>query len=117
MARFGRPFEKVLRFPFKKFGSPGFEAEPFDISMLHRDMELLEAIRRDDLASVLTSRYEKPLDSLQIDDTPVMLRQWPSPIMIASYFGSVKCFDFFFHKANIDYLDRVLFVYFAFLLC
>jgi hypothetical protein len=75
--------------------------------MIPRDTELLEAIRRDDLASVLTTRHEKPLDCLQTDDTPPMLRQWPSPAMIAAFYGSLKCFDFFFRKGRIDYTDRV----------
>jgi hypothetical protein len=75
--------------------------------MAHRDLELLEAIRRDDLSAVLSTRHEKPLDSLNLDDTPEMLCHWPYSIMVAAYFGSTKCFNYFFRTANLDCTDRV----------
>jgi hypothetical protein len=74
--------------------------------MAHRDLELLEAVRRDDLAAVLSSRYEKPLDSLNLDDTPEMLFHWPNSAMVAAYFGSTKSFNFFFRTGKLDYTDR-----------
>lgn len=70
-----------------------------------RDFELLEAIRRDDLAYVLTTRYEKPLEGLLSDDAPSIFLQFPSPMMVAAYFGSIKCFEFFTHTGKVDYLD------------
>lgn len=80
-----------------------------------RDFELLEAIRRDDLAYVLTTRYEKPLEGLLSDDTPNLFLQFPSPMMVAAYFGSIKCFEFFTHTGKVDYLDAfVLFFFFIY---
>jgi hypothetical protein len=72
-----------------------------------RDIELLETIRRDDLAFLLTTRYEKPLDSLLWDDCPPMLQKTPSPMMVAAYYGSQKCFNFLMNTARHDYLDEV----------
>jgi hypothetical protein len=79
-----------------------------------RDLELLEAIRRDDLAYVLTTRYEKPLEALLGDDTPIMLSSLPSPMMVAAFFGSSKSFNFFFRTSRIDYRDHYG-VYFVFI--
>jgi hypothetical protein len=80
-----------------------------------RDLELLEAIRRDDLAYVLTTRYEKPLEGLLSDDTPSMLTYVPSPMMVAAFLGSTKSFDFFLRTGRIDYRDHygVLFSFFV----
>jgi len=78
--------------------------------MYDRDVELLEAIRRDDLAYVLTTRYEKPFSHLFVDDTPSILMDLPSPLMVAAYFGALKCFNFFnSKKKNSDYTDTVCF--------
>jgi hypothetical protein len=71
-----------------------------------RDLQLLEAIRRDDLADVLTTRDEKPLEALLGHDIPSMLTYLPSPMMVSAFFGSTKCFSFFVRTARIDYRDR-----------
>jgi hypothetical protein len=71
-----------------------------------RDLELLEALRRDDLAYVLTTRYEKPLEALLADDTPFMLTYLPSPMMAAAFFGATKCFQFFLRTGRTDYRDH-----------
>lgn len=70
-----------------------------------RDHELLEAIRRDDLAYVLTCRYEKPFDQLLPDDVPFILMHLSTPLMASALFGSVKCFNFFVKNSNVDYVD------------
>ena len=70
-----------------------------------RDFELLEAIRRDDLAYVLSTRYEKPLEGLLQDNVPNIFLEIPSPMMVAAYYCSKKCFNFFTQSSNINYLD------------
>jgi ankyrin len=71
-----------------------------------RDRELLESIRRDDLAYVLSTRYEKPFEALLPDDTPPILSNTPSPIQVAAYFGSTKCFNFYLRSGRTDYRDQ-----------
>ena len=78
-----------------------------------RDCELIEAIRRDDLAYVMSTRYEKPLEALILDDMPTIVLSIPSPIMVAAFFGSTKCFNFFINEDKLDYLDgEVYFLFF-----
>lgn len=70
-----------------------------------RDVEVMEAIKRDDLAYVLTTRSEKVLEHLCLDETEQMLTFGPSPLMTAAFYGATKCFDFFLKNGNIDYVD------------
>jgi hypothetical protein len=76
--------------------------------MFHRELELIEAIRRDDLAYVVTTRHQKPFTHLMFDDTPAMLLHAPSPAMAAAYYGSTKCFHFFYDSDGSKYLDQAV---------
>lgn len=71
--------------------------------MILRDSETYEAIRRDDLGYLMCTRYESVLEFVVTLDTPELLRCDASPLMVAAYFGSVKCFSFLYKKGNVDY--------------
>lgn len=75
-----------------------------EFGMIQRNSEIFEAIRRDDLAYLMCTRYESVLEELPRSDVPEMIRYDSTPLMIAAYFGSVKCFSFLFKKGNIDYI-------------
>lgn len=70
-----------------------------------RDVEIVESIRRDDLAYILGTRYEKPLKNLLEHDTHPMLLKSPSPMMVAAFYGATKCFEFFLKTGRLDYED------------
>ena len=74
--------------------------------MSFRDIEIFEAIKRDDLSYLLATRYEKILDNLLPDDTHPFLLNNPTSLMVSAFFGSLKCFNFLFKKSNIDYRDE-----------
>ena len=76
--------------------------------MSFRDLELLETIRRDDLAYLLTTRYEKPLVGLLADDSHEMLGARPSPLMVAAFYGSTKCFKFLYEHVKRNYKDAAV---------
>jgi len=80
--------------------------------MRARDSEVFEVIRRDDLAYLITTRHEKPLDGLCPDDTPPILRGAPSAPMVAAFCGAMKCFHFLMRSCSRDYVDAD--VFFAF---
>ena len=70
-----------------------------------KDIELYEALRRDDLVTVISGLFDSLLNELSPDDTPEMLLSNPSSIMVAAFFGSTKCFNFLFNRVNIHYAD------------
>jgi hypothetical protein len=70
--------------------------------MTHRNTEVLEAIRRDDLAFLMSTRYEAILDCLLASDTPEMLREPCTALMVAAYFGAVRCFYFLVKRSNVE---------------
>jgi hypothetical protein len=100
--------KKLITYFFDHFLRSRKNLDPKEV-MSCRDVEVLETIRRDDLAYLLTIRHEKPLEYLIPDDVPAMLQRRPSPMMIAAFFGSQKCFNFFLGRARRDYLDQVHF--------
>ncbi|EAY11169.1 hypothetical protein TVAG_498630 [Trichomonas vaginalis G3] len=73
--------------------------------MSFRDLEVFEAIRRDDLAYILACRPEKPLAGLLPEDAHPMLLNDPSPLMVSAFFGATKCFKYFLPRISIDYKD------------
>jgi hypothetical protein len=83
--------------------------------MFHRELDMIEAIRRDDLAYVLTIRPQARFTHLMFDDTPLLLMNAPSPAMVAAYFGSTKCFNFLYDSESSKYLDQVSFFKMKFL--
>lgn len=80
-----------------------------------RDVEIFEALRIDDLAYILTVRYEKPLLNLPKDDSPTGLMRQMTLVQAAAYFGAEKCFFYFYkrmNKLNIS-SDQVHLIHFA----
>lgn len=76
-----------------------------------REIELFEALRRDDLTTVMSAQYQRVIKSLIKEDTPDFLLAHPSTLMIAAYFSSTHCFNFLFTKFDtLDYHD--VFFYF-----
>lgn len=71
-----------------------------------RDTEILEAIRRDDLSYLITTRYQGPLHYLDPEDTHTMLMDHPSALMVAAFYGATKCFKFLLNKLDTNYRDR-----------
>lgn len=76
--------------------------------MSFRDLEVFEAIRRDDLAYVLSCRSEKPLAGLFAEDAHPILLNDPSPLMVSAFFGATKCFKYFLSRVSIDYKDAAI---------
>ena len=68
-----------------------------------REIELFEALRRDDLSTVMSSQYQRILKTLSREDTPEFILPNPSTLMVAAYFSSVHCFNFLL--AKFDSLD------------
>lgn len=78
-----------------------------------REVELFEALRRDDLSTVMSAQYQRVIKNVMREDTPDFLLQNPSTLMIAAYFSSTHCFNFLFNKFDtLDYHD-VFFYYFS----
>jgi len=76
---------------------------------LYRDIEIHEAIRRDDLSYLMNTRHEKILEYMLVDDVHPMLTDKPSTLMIAAFYGSTRCFKYLFNDEQYDYKDeRVL---------
>lgn len=73
--------------------------------MVQRTMELFEAIRRDDLASLVMCLHDDVLHCLVPDDTPQILLDKPYPIMVAAYYGSIRCFTYLASKGQDKKLD------------
>ena len=71
-----------------------------------RDTEILEAIRRDDLSYLMTTRYQGPLYYLDPEDTHPMLMDRPSALMVAAFYGATKCFRFLLNKLDTNYRDK-----------
>ena len=80
--------------------------------MSFRDLELLDAIQRDDLAFVMSCRYEKPLFGLYPEDCHPMLLNEPNALMVSAFFGSFKCFTFLSSFLSYDYLDAQILIFF-----
>ena len=72
----------------------------------YRDIEVFEAIRRDDLALVMSCRSEKLLTDLPPDDTNPILMYEPSPLMVAAFYGATKCFKYFLDRVSTKYVDQ-----------
>ena len=85
-----------------------------------RDIELFEAIRRDDLSTIVSSQSLDIVRNLMVDDLPDMLINHPSFLMVAAYYGSTKCFNYIFEKSQtltlsgISYQDVFLCVFIEF---
>lgn len=85
-----------------------------------RDIELFEAIRRDDLSTIVSSQSLDIVRNLMVDDLPDMLANHPSFLMVAAYYGSTKCFNYIFEKSQtltlsgISYQDVFLCVFIEF---
>lgn len=80
-----------------------------------RDVEIYEALRLDDLAYILTVRFEKPLLDLPKEDTPPGLMKQMTLVQAAAYFRAEKCFTYFFKrmkKVNIS-SDQIHLIHFA----
>ena len=75
--------------------------------MRFKDSELLEAIQNDDLAFVTSARFEKPLEGLLPEDSPQLLLNIPTPLMVAAYYGSIKCFNYFKKVIDVNARDQV----------
>ena len=72
-----------------------------------RDLEVLEAIRRDDLAFVISCRSEKNLCTVPAEDVNPILLDKPSPLMVSAFYGATKCFKYFIAKGiSKDYRDE-----------
>ena len=71
----------------------------------YRDLEVFEAIRRDDLALIMSCRSEKLLSNLPLDDVNPMLLNDPSPLMVAAFYGATKCFFFLLERVSSRYTD------------
>ena len=74
--------------------------------MALRNNEIYEAIRRDDVAYLMGTRCESILELLIDSDIPDMLKCDVTPLMVAAYYGSFKCFSFLLKKGNTDYVVR-----------
>lgn len=57
-----------------------------------RDIEVVEAIKRDDLAYLLLLRSEKLINILPSDETNEMLMNHPTSLQIAAFYGAEKCY-------------------------
>ena len=68
--------------------------------MLKRLKLIYETIREDNLSSLLTLRYETIDKCLGIEDTPEILLDSPTTLMISAFYGSVMCFKFLCTKIN-----------------
>lgn len=75
-----------------------------------RDTQIYNAIARDDVAYLTLCRYESNLRSLCEEEVHPMLQNTPSPLMVAAFFGSVKCFNYLFPRSDVMYSDDVPFV-------
>ena len=72
----------------------------------YRDIEIYEAIRRDDLALLMSCRPERLLSNLPPDDTNPILLQEPDSLMVAAFYGATKCFNFLRSRVSLDYTDK-----------
>jgi hypothetical protein len=68
--------------------------------MRHRESEIYEALRRDDLGLLVASRFEGALSYLPSSDIPELLRGPVTPLMVAAYYGSFRCFNFLVKRMN-----------------
>ena len=57
-----------------------------------RDVEVLEAIKQDNLAYILLLRSEKLLTLLPAEDTPEMLLHRPTTLQVSAFYGAEKCY-------------------------
>ena len=71
---------------------------------------LYETIRQDNLSHLLSTRYETFDRCLVPEDTPIMLQDNPTPIMVAAFYGSTHCFAFLTKKSNIYDVDVYFFL-------
>lgn len=71
-----------------------------------RDLEIVQAIRRDDISFLMMTRCETGLECLFSDDAPIMFAHIPFPIMIAAYYGATKCFNYLFSTTQIKRIDQ-----------
>lgn len=78
-----------------------------------REIELFEALRRDDLSTVMSSQYQRVFKTLTREDTPEFILPNPSTLMVAAYFGSIHCFNFLITKFDsLDFRDVFFYNFF-----
>lgn len=77
---------------------------------LKRLQYIYETIRQDNLSGLLSQRYETVDKCLGIEDTPEILMDLPTTLMISAFYGSVRCFKFLSNRISIYERD----VYFLF---
>ena len=71
-----------------------------------RDLEIMQAIMRDDVAYLMMMRHGSVLEILFSDDTPPILALRPYPIMVAAYYGATKCFNFLLNTNQVRQADQ-----------
>jgi hypothetical protein len=84
-----------------------------------RECEIYESLRRDDLSSIMSSRYEGLLSSLPKSDLPDMFRGQVTTLMVAAYFGSYRCFRFLIKHVKSDLTTKhvYFFINWEFIFC